>query len=468
MKFSQLYLPKFEKSKAFILSIFIIIYLSLFTSVYILHINHPSFTRYILSDWLINYANGFGRRGLAGQILLLLTEKQILLNPSEFILFSISLIFFFISLIYLIKIKRNLRYINKFNLITILFLPSLLLFPLVDGALGRKELMFFILLVLNLNLVGNSIQLLKNNGFEDENLKIPKNPYFNQIFIWFNLISIPIALTHESIVFLSLPVNMIITNSFLAFKTSQKKAIFRTFQAYLPTLLTVVVCFIAKGGYESAVKICESWQSLGILDCTRNHLPGALRHFGMSLKFFIGIHRQQLYSNHQYLAYLIMFILNLLFLLKSSSIILSNYLKDVGGDSIPCIQDHFTSFSFKYLVIPLLCSLPLYLLAVDWGRWFFVFSLSYVFCVLTPSLILLEVNETNHNRTWQPKIIKNFYQKYMKLTKNILYVCQKNYVVYKIVATYIFFFTYMSHSGMRFVNFHQSLFYKLFDYASRL
>lgn len=468
MKINRLYLPKFLKSKAFILSIFIIIYLSLFVLVYVIHINHPSFTRYILSDWLINYANGFVRRGFAGEILFFFTKQRILLNPSEFILFSTSLFFLFFSLIYLVKIKRNFSYIDNFNLLTVLFLPSLLLFPLIDGALGRKEVIFLILLLFNLNIVKNKIDLLKKNRFEDQNqLKILKNSYFNQIFIWFNLISIPLTLTHESIIFLSLPINMVITNSFLAFKTSGKKVILRTFQAYLPTLLVVLLCFMAKGGYESAVKICESWQSLGILDCSHK-LPGALRHFGMSLKFFIMIQRQQLYSHYQYLAYIIMFMLNLLFLLNSSSIILSNYLKSISHDSISYLDDYFTSFSFKYLVIPLFCSLPLYLLGVDWGRWFFIFSVSYVFCVLTPNLILLEIDKEDPNLIWQPKIINNFYKKYISLTKNILYVCQKNYVVYKIIATYIFFFTYISHSGMTFINFHQSLFYKLFDYISRL
>lgn len=60
--------------------------------------------------------------------------------------------------------------------------------------------------------------------------------------------------------------------------------------------------------------------------------------------------------------------------------------------------DLITSFSFKYGFIPFACSFILYIIALDWGRWFFITSITYTLCFLTPSLIQLEIANYNQNQ----------------------------------------------------------------------
>lgn len=102
---------------------------------------------FILGDWLINYSGGISRRGLTGEILINIA--------SFFKLDLINLTFIFVSIIfvyfsyYLIKLINNSNI--SFLLAIIIFSPATILFNFFDPlAIGRKEIIFFLFLLIYL------------------------------------------------------------------------------------------------------------------------------------------------------------------------------------------------------------------------------------------------------------------------------------------------------------------------------
>ena len=97
---------------------------------------------WIITDWLINFQAGFVRRGLSGFIIFKLSD--ILLQRANFTVFWIQTticIAYMIILFFLINRKR----LNIWFLILLLS-PVTLLFPILDSlAVGRKEIILFLL-----------------------------------------------------------------------------------------------------------------------------------------------------------------------------------------------------------------------------------------------------------------------------------------------------------------------------------
>jgi hypothetical protein len=137
------------------------------------------------------------------------------------------------------------------------------MFPLRDPyVIGRKEILFFFGLFVNLFLIERSWKSvnIKQIFARDKLIKNVIDKYCFNLLIWYNLLSIPAALSHESIIFLSLPINIIITFSFLGLKLSVKQVIVRTALIYTPTIIVTSLCLIFRGDILDAVVICQSWQ----------------------------------------------------------------------------------------------------------------------------------------------------------------------------------------------------------------
>ena len=104
---------------------------------------------FILGDWLINYSGGFSRRGLTGEIFINFASFFNLdLINTTFIAVSIIFICF---IYYLIKLIYNSNI--SFLLAIIIFSPATLLFNFIDPlAIGRKEIVFFLFLLIYLQI----------------------------------------------------------------------------------------------------------------------------------------------------------------------------------------------------------------------------------------------------------------------------------------------------------------------------
>ncbi|HMO16999.1 MAG TPA: hypothetical protein PKA63_00065 [Oligoflexia bacterium] len=373
------------------------------------------FAPYVFEEWLINYTQGFIRRGLPGTALLYL-KNHLYLDIYIALKFFSYLTFLTFALLYIFRITRIWNIISALPLITILFLPSLVMFPLFESeVLGRKEILFFFLLFLNLSFIDRAI---KQNTESDETGDIIKfsseiiSGYSKNILIFFNILAIPISLCHESFIFLSLPVNFVITTSLLMQEKPPLMATLNSLALYLPTITSCFLClFIFFGNTKTAIGICESWKEINYhtlganLDCL-NELPNVLGYLGKSAGDFAReVINSNIISENGYGIFLWTLILgsNAITLIAASRISISSLLESVETKNSPTILDNpgktafFVHYVTKYLLFPLLICLPLFFFAMDWGRWFFVISTNYVICFTNINLIRLE-HRNNHKK----------------------------------------------------------------------
>jgi hypothetical protein len=504
-----------------VFAIFLILFILLINQRFVIE---KHFAPYIFQEWIINYSQGFIRRGLFGSILLSL-HSSYGVDIFTFIKDFSYTTFLLLAGIYILKVRRSQDILNRESLTVLLFLPSLILFPLYDpNVIGRKEVFFFFGLVINLFLLQKATKNLVIGKYAfkilgDSGLKSsfgnPKSPFlkrntlfqpqilnkskfqinhFNQVynveklvnsyclnlFIWFNLLSIPVALSHEGILFLALPLNMIISANLISLIFPIRQTLWRTFLIYSPTVLVAIICLYFSGNKEIAIGICESWQTYSqaykslYSDCAVR-LPAILNYYAYSTKEVLRI---VVFTNILkgkgiiFFCWIFAFILNLLILFRTSSSVISKSVDKLNQQNYESAPEPFhqndskqlepiylnhidiiTSFSFKYAVIPLFASLIVYLFALDWGRWFFVICLSYVICFLTPGLIQLEIVGLERNKwmleLWSPiylsysKLISFFFNQTAKAKFSIFYS-----TLYSLVFIYTIFVLRIDHFQM--------------------
>ena len=110
-----------------------------------------------ISEWLINYEGGFTKRGLVGQIIIIITNF-IEINLRQTILYS-QVIIVATYFILLFKLFKNLK-LNKILLLSI-FTPVFILYPIAEiEVLARKEVFIFCIFLIYLNLSSKLFQNL--------------------------------------------------------------------------------------------------------------------------------------------------------------------------------------------------------------------------------------------------------------------------------------------------------------------
>jgi len=110
-----------------------------------------------ISEWLINYEGGFTKRGLVGQIIIIITNF-LEINLRQTILYS-QIIIVAIYFILLFKLFKNLKS-NKILLLSI-FTPVFILYPIAEiEVLARKEVFIFCIFLIYLNLSSKLFQNL--------------------------------------------------------------------------------------------------------------------------------------------------------------------------------------------------------------------------------------------------------------------------------------------------------------------
>ena len=101
-----------------------------------LHINEFP-TKYIFTDWLINYEGGFVRRGLIGQVIFELSKFLNFQIKFVMLFFQITIYSIYFLLFYLLLSKRK----TNFFWLIIIFSPISFLYPMAElEALGRKDI----------------------------------------------------------------------------------------------------------------------------------------------------------------------------------------------------------------------------------------------------------------------------------------------------------------------------------------
>jgi hypothetical protein len=371
------------------------------------------------------------------------------------------------------------------SLAVVLFLPSLILFPINDLAMiGRKEFFFFFGLLINLFFLKKALRILNINSEQESSLENRQsladavNKYCYRLFIWYNLLSIPTTLSHEAIIFLGLPLNMIVTANLIGLVFSVRQVLWRTLIIYLPTILVGFLCLIFKGNEAIAIGICESWQEYSYIykswsaDCI-NKLPWVLSFFDISTKDVIKLVFSTNISQGQgsaFFSWIFAFFLNIVILMRTSSSIIINSVEnlkrkisDQEDSNFPSPVNIVTSFSFKYALIPFIFSFILYIVALDWGRWFFIIAITYTLCLLSPSLLRLEIASYHQNK-WMLKFLFPIYLTYSKV---IIYLSnqsllQRFYPIYFLGLIYTLFVLRINHYNMGIRHLFGGLIYTLY------
>ena len=311
---------------------------------------------WMATDWYISNEFGFVRRGLLGGLLRQASKQLGGLNINIFA-FSITLASLLIVSTIVVFNSRNLPYVNR---LAIAFSPAFYpLFILLEpNAGGRKEVLSMLLIVsyaLSQRLQGR---------------------YKKLVGIFLVVVGLPvITLIHESnllfsapILFFILLINYISDNSrdsLRWFGRTFATAVIRALSLLVPGLAAFFFAYLHSTPDPSIVEgICTSWQLI-VRDLSCNPLPAALGAlasqdgYSESIKFAFS--RPQIYVQILYSVFYVSLLVNAF----CCPVVPSSASADRG------IERAKVRLCIQFLgVIVFLPSIPLYVLAVDYGRWY--------------------------------------------------------------------------------------------------
>jgi len=121
------------------------------------------------TDWLIDYSQGFIRRGLSGEIWRLVPAA---VPPVEFVAVFSWILILAIAFGYVRLLARSWKTYHPLILFGLLFLPSLLIFYLHDhDTIARKEILGYVTVLLHLLIIEKTFPLGSGSTFPDGNLR---------------------------------------------------------------------------------------------------------------------------------------------------------------------------------------------------------------------------------------------------------------------------------------------------------
>jgi len=347
---------------------------------------------WIYTDWLINYSTGFIRRGLAGEFILSMSD---VVAPYKMaIILSWSLYFSLcISLFYLIS--KNIKRIPPLYLLVLLFLPSSVLFYIFDHqALGRKETLGFLFVFFHLLILQGHVKKQKSLNSYIKNLSL------------LTLLFLPLHIfIHEASLFLFVPVHLMMSWAVFSSQSnySNTKKITTILLCYLPILLSFLAVFLwGRPEFLQAKEMCINLEHSGALSsgiCTRPSanpmfaLPGALG--ALSWNFNEAISLSASLSKEVIFMWLTLYSLFAFITMSYLSRLSTLLSREPGLDENENenIEDetHSALIRFKYFIFPLICTLPLFVMGWDFGRWIAVVCINFGIITLSKELGLLEL-----------------------------------------------------------------------------
>ena len=335
--------------KIYIIAIF-------FSSIFILYHKFLYPTDWTTSEWLINYHGGFVRRGLIGELLLLINQF-LNLNPRYLVyIFEVILLaFYYYLIIKFIKIKFTPI------LLLIVFSPLSFIYPVAESeTLARKETLLFCIYIIFL------ISLIS------QNLKL-------SFFV--TIVLLPIMNLIWEGTFFYIPFFI------LTFISQDKKIEFKKLIFFLlsftPYLFTLYFLFNAKASQEGLILMCEAIKE----PCfgSMNYLDESLDH---NINQLLSTFKIQYLIRHLFIFIMCFYaIFSLLNKVVSKNILLKQY--------ILCILSTFVFFIIAY----------------DWGRYL---NILYIFSLLTIIFFIRKkiVDESKSNLS---KFLYNIHQKRKKI-----------------------------------------------------
>lgn len=345
------------------------------------------------TDWLVDYSQGFIRRGLSGEIWRFVPKS---IPPIEFVSVFSWILILVIAFGYVRLLVRSLKALHPLTLFGLLFLPSLFFFYLHDhNAIARKEILGYVTLLLHLFVIEKTFPLGSGSTADNGNL--------NRYLWWLTPIAViilpAITLIHEGNFLLFVPVHAMITLTILRTKiqSSFKRAAIWTGLFYLPAALVFGAVYLSgTPGYPVLLGICQKWLAAGAIregSCvlppdklSGSTLPGSFIPMQWPLLKAAGITLMIILTNlGAWLLILPILGVSLWYTVWQAvySILLYRFSKSFSPQSA---LRYTKEFFMRFFVIPFAFSLPIYFTAYDYGRWFTVICVNFAMLAVSANL----------------------------------------------------------------------------------
>jgi hypothetical protein len=349
------------------------------------------------TDWLIDYSQGFIRRGLSGEILRLVPAS---VPPKAFVAVLSWILILAVAFGYIRLLARSWKVFHPLTLFGLLFLPSLFFFYLHDhDAIARKEILGYGTVLLHLFLVEKSFPLGGGSPAPDGSVR----RYVRGLLPIAVILLPSIILIHEGNFLLFVPLHAMITLTILRMNSPQgfQRAILGTGRLYLPAALAFAAVYLTgTPSYHTLRAICEQWKAVGAYregSCflppdklSGSTLPGAFIPMEWSLTKAVGITSWDI-SLHwkEWILILPILGISLWFLVRQA--VYSILHARVPESFSPQSARRYSGLFFgKYFFVPLLLSLPVYVTAYDYGRWFTVTCINFALVAVSANLACRE------------------------------------------------------------------------------
>ena len=345
------------------------------------------------TDWLIDYSQGFIRRGLSGEIWRLVPAA---ITPLEFVAVVSWILILIIVFGYVRLLARSLKIFHPLTLFGMLFLPSLLFFYLHDhDAIARKEILGYLTVLLHLFIIEKSLPLGKNFALTDQSL----HRYLGWLIPVAVFLLPVIILVHEGNFLMFVPLHVMITLTVLQMKAARNFVRIALWIGllYLPAALAFGMVYLAgTPSHETLLGICKKWLALGALredSCvlppdrlSGSTLPGSFIPMEWSLGKAIYITRTIILMNWAaWILILPILGISLWYLVRQAVYSILRF-RTSQFFSPESARRYSGIFFRKYFLIPFLFSLPVYFTAYDYGRWFTVTCLNFSLLAVSANL----------------------------------------------------------------------------------
>lgn len=296
---------------------------------------YQEYSAWQYSDWVINYQGGFIRRGFIGEILFNLYSLT-KINLDLIVLFFVTSVI--ISISYFLIKSQNFLKNSQLNFLIFLS-PGFFLYPLMNSEVtGRKD----ILMILSV-----AALVFLEKKFTN---------YFLLLFVIFLIILT--ALSHSAFIFY-MPY-ILILYYFIIIKRDTKNYKLNLIITISISIICLILVFNSQGNYQQVLEICSSVKDFISEQCSSygqiSWLSENVENYLVENKFFVN-------SKKSLLIYLISLFLVFLFLsLKLFKSKFSIYKKHLFSNLNP----------FVVLLILFIFTIPVFILALDWGRYIYL------------------------------------------------------------------------------------------------
>jgi hypothetical protein len=356
-----------------------------------------SLNYWAFTDWLIDYSQGFIRRGLSGEIWRLIPAG---VPPLEFVAVLSWVLLLAVIVGFLRLLARSWKALHPLTVFGLLFLPSLLEFYLHDhNGLARKEILGYCTVLLHLLVVEKTMPLGDGAAPPEGNLR-------GYLRGWLPVAAIllpAIVLVHEGNFLLFVPLHALITWSVL--RRTDRRGFLRsalwTGLLYLPAALAFGAVYLSgTPSYSVLYALCQKWNAAGAIregtcrlppsKLSGSTLPASFEPMSWTLARAASLN--QFFISQRWKDWIVILpALGLLFwytVRQAVYSILRFRLRETF--SAPSAARFANLFFGRFFLIPLLFALPVYASAWDYGRWFTVACVNCALVALSANLPVRE------------------------------------------------------------------------------